>query len=94
MATIAEKYDIVDGVLKLNCEGGKYEIVEAATPEVVRRFHQIRIECHHGLGNIIDRLREAGFSAEFTGPRRIVGLGDQPRLMDLGYVRARRQAQP
>lgn len=55
-------------LLKMDCEGAEYEILDAATDDDLRRFRRMVIEYHEGPGlpggkAVLDRLRRAGFEA-------------------------------
>ncbi len=58
---IVKKNKIEDGVLKLDCEGGEYEILLPANDNVLRAFREIIVECHKGTEPIKQKLENAGF---------------------------------
>ena len=59
---IVKKYNIKEGVLKMDCEGCEYSIILNADNAVLRRFNQIMVECHYGYKNIEKKLKDAGFN--------------------------------
>ena len=63
---IVKKYNIKDGVLKMDCEGCEYPIILNANNDVLKRFNQIMIECHYGYKNIERKLKYAGFKVSYS----------------------------
>ena len=62
----SEKLDQCD-LLKMDCEGGEYAILEHTSRHVLRRFKRIMLEFHlfhpgHSLRRIEHCLEECGFS--------------------------------
>ncbi len=60
--TLVKDYEILDGILKMDCEGCENEVFEKITPNVLRRFAQIEIEFHFGPTTILSILQDAGFN--------------------------------
>ncbi len=81
-----EGLDVVD-VLKLDCEGGEYDILLNSPPAVIARVQRIVMEYHEGAGghthaDLVTSLNGAGFAVQvFPNPVH----PDQ-----LGYLRASR----
>jgi len=76
----------VCNLLKLNCEGGEYEILLKAPKETLRRVRKISMVYHLGLHNycpdqIVAGLRQHGFEVNHTPPYDELG----------GYLYAKRQ---
>jgi FkbM family methyltransferase len=61
-------------LLKIDCEGGEYDILPLAPLELLRRVHHIVFEFHmftgyeQKLDSILENLRNAGFLVETKGP--------------------------
>jgi FkbM family methyltransferase len=63
-------------LLKIDCEGGEYEIFEGISDEVLSNIGAIIMEYHNvegkSVGSIQDRLADSGF--RFTSPKRHQGV--------------------
>lgn len=70
---ILKKYDVSDAILKLDCEGCEYDVIENATPVVLNTFTDILIEYHFGIQDIVIKLRRAGFKVNVSPRSRHVG---------------------
>ncbi len=66
--TVAERYCKGESVLKIDCEGGEYDIILNASERTLRRFKRIIIEYHDGCGGLRRKLEEAGFRIEYSRP--------------------------
>lgn len=53
-----------NAVVKIDCEGGEYEIIRHAPISTLRRCKQILVEYHYGEQFIPKMLEEAGFSVK------------------------------
>ena len=63
LTEICNNYNIVDGVLKMNCEGCEYDVI-LRTPEMtLKKFSQILIQYHDGAEILIEKLSKIGFKA-------------------------------
>jgi FkbM family methyltransferase len=79
-----------DAILKLDCEGYEYGILQNATKKTLRSFGTIYVEYHYGYKDIIDTLKNAGFSVSHTRPRYgFKGFGK--KAMILGIIVAKRK---
>jgi len=55
-------------LLKVDCEGGEFEIFGASSLDVIRRARRIVLKFHRVVGepqDLIDRLEESGFAVGF-----------------------------
>ena len=68
---IVKKYNILQGVLKMDCEGCEYESIPHAKDDTLMSFDKIYIEYHNGLDEIKSRLTSIGFSVYASKPRYI-----------------------
>ena len=75
---VVNAYDLVDSVLKMDCEGCEYEVILDAEPSVLRRFTAIEIEFHNRPCRLVEKLRSCGFKVIYSHWGKI------------GYVRAYR----
>ena len=85
LKAIVEKYNLNDAYLKMNIEGGEYEILNNSDTETLRKFKWIAMEYHHGKENIIKRLEPIGFTiSEYVDAKK------QPNGMITGRILATR----
>ncbi len=49
---IINKYNIKNAVLKIDCEGCEYKLINKASANTLKKFDEIIIECHYGYKNI------------------------------------------
>ncbi|MDE1869308.1 MAG: FkbM family methyltransferase [Candidatus Micrarchaeota archaeon] len=85
---IADRYDLKDAALKIDCEGCEYPIILDADENTLRRFSSIMIEYHYGYANLASKLKSAGFSVEQTKPRLMPGPNGW--WMHMGMITARK----
>ena len=78
-----------ESVLKIDCEGAEYEIIESVEESTLRQFDQILLEYHYGLGHLVERLARAGFDISVTGPE-ITYSAHGGGLMQAGLILGRR----
>ncbi|GAB6944287.1 FkbM family methyltransferase [Vulcanisaeta sp. JCM 14467] len=62
LRTLVKEYGVSNGILKMDCEGCEYEVINSAEPETLRAFGQIIIEYHKGSEPIVTRLKNLGYS--------------------------------
>ncbi len=61
LTELCNRYNISDGVLKMNCEGCEYDVI-LKTPEItLKKFSQILIQYHDSAENLIEKLSSIGF---------------------------------
>jgi FkbM family methyltransferase len=65
---LVRDWKINDGVLKIDCEGYEYEIVEGASISILRKFRSIVMEYHYGFRSIEEKLKKSGFAVRHTNP--------------------------
>lgn len=56
--SIIEGYNIVNGVLKMNCEGCKYQVFNHTDGDTLKVFKQVVIEYHDGARPIAGLLKD------------------------------------
>tara|TARA_B100000029_G_scaffold318156_1_gene310563 strand:- start:3614 stop:4606 length:993 start_codon:yes stop_codon:yes gene_type:complete len=66
---IIEKYKIPkDSILKIDCEGCEYDIIENAEDETLLHFSQIQLEYHSGYKSLKRKFESIGYEVKFTQP--------------------------
>lgn len=81
---------VSDAVLKLDCEGAEYEILQETPTEVLRHFSRILVEYHYGARELVQHLNAAGFHVEFKPPTRVPRPDLGIEAMYVGYLFASR----
>ncbi|MEM3829960.1 MAG: FkbM family methyltransferase [Conexivisphaerales archaeon] len=61
LKTLLQKYSIDDAVLKMDCEGCEYGLLDEEC-SVLSKFNRIAMEYHLGPEKIIDKLKKCGFA--------------------------------
>ncbi|MBU0527645.1 FkbM family methyltransferase [Candidatus Micrarchaeota archaeon] len=86
------KLKIKDGLLKIDCEGGEYQIILSAPNEILRNFNEIIIEYHYGYLDLKNKLECAGFSVKMLGfPFRRYNPHSSNSNMTVGILHAKRK---
>jgi hypothetical protein len=83
--TLLNTYDIKEAVLKMDCEGCEYNLLNEEV-EVLKRFKRIQIEYHYGYRRLCDYLKN-DFDLKHTKPQK--GSNN----MKQGYIFAKRKTQ-
>ncbi|MEM3771622.1 MAG: FkbM family methyltransferase [Candidatus Micrarchaeia archaeon] len=89
LKTIANMFDLQNAVLKMDCEGCEYHLLNE-DPETLNIFSQIQIEYHYGYKNLIEYLSEAGFDVDYTNPSRYYNKEAENPNMEIGMITARK----
>ncbi len=55
-------------VLKMDCEGCEYTLINRKELDILKRFDEMIIEYHHGYERLLPVLHAAGFETEHTAP--------------------------
>lgn len=61
LSLIADRYGLNGAALKIDCEGGEYDIILKSKRETLRRFSGILIEYHYGQSRLVRKLKDSGF---------------------------------
>jgi FkbM family methyltransferase len=88
--TLFNKYDIREAVVKMDCEGCEYALLNE-DEKVIRKIKQFQIEYHYGYERLINKLREWGFDVEYTEPKKVYNPDAENPNMELGYIYAKRR---
>lgn len=81
--TLLDKYSIDSALLKMDCEGCEYNLLDEDN-DTLRRFKRIQIEYHYGYERLKNKFEEAGFKLKYTEP--VVGANNEE--MHIGYIYA------
>ena len=81
--TLLDKYSIYSALLKMDCEGCEYNLLDEDN-DTLRRFKRIQIEYHYGYERLKNKFEEAGFKLRYTEPV----LGANNENMHMGYIYA------
>ena len=66
---IIDKYSIPKcSILKIDCEGCEYDIIENISSEVLAYFDYIQIEYHQGYRNLKEKLESYGYDVRISKP--------------------------
>ena len=88
LKTLVNRYNIKDGVLKMDCEGCEYNLINE-DEEVLKRFSRIQIEYHYGLQTLVNKLESCGFSVENSKPTKR-NSDALERNMNMGFIYAKK----
>lgn len=90
--SLVEKYAVSNGILKIDCEGWEYDILESASNELLRKFEYFIVEYHYGYEALEKRFISAGFEVSHTEPAHIHVPERQGKYADMyvGMLFARR----
>lgn len=83
---LIERHKVNDAILKMDCEGSEYEIIDGASRNSLRRFTHMQIEYHYGYKPLESRLRESGFKVSHTLPNLVYNIHASRRVTRRGYV--------
>ncbi|MCL4323214.1 MAG: FkbM family methyltransferase [Candidatus Thermoplasmatota archaeon] len=70
LRTLISKYDVFTGILKMDCEGCEYYLIDEDS-EIIKKFKMIQIEYHYGYEKLVNKLVESGFKVHYTLPKKI-----------------------
>lgn len=82
---LVEKYNLSNCVLKMDCEGCEYNLLNEDN-SILARFSQIQIEYHHGYTELVEKLRNVGFNVNFTKPKTFFALKHIDPTQLTGYI--------
>ncbi|MEM3830012.1 MAG: FkbM family methyltransferase, partial [Conexivisphaerales archaeon] len=88
LKTLMSKYNIDSGILKMDCEGCEYNLLNE-DDETIKKFSMIQIEYHYGYEKLVNKLNELGFECKYTGPKKNYNRSAN-KMMISGYIFAKR----
>ena len=71
---IVKEHNIIDGALKMDCEGYEYNIIDGASDKTLLAFTDVVIEYHDHPKNLPNRFKHLGFKVSLTKPDNWLGL--------------------
>lgn len=89
LGILARKYKLKDAVLKIDCEGYEYEIIDSADAQLLKRFKTIVMEFHYGSRSLEEKLSKAGFKVRHTVPFYVRKIDDKVDVL-CGFLYAER----
>ena len=94
LQNILKEFNIVEAVLKVNCEGCEYGLFLDEQCDVIRKFKEIFIEYHYGKETLVSKLEQCNFQITVSRPIRLVEPNkhnekENPTLY-FGYIYAKR----
>ncbi len=87
LKTILKDYNIDKAILKMDCEGCEYNIINEDN-NTLGKFKMMQIEYHYGYEKLKNKLEEAGFNVTYTKPR-IFFDKDAKERRSAGYIYAK-----
>jgi FkbM family methyltransferase len=87
LKTIISTYDITCGILKMDCEGCEYNLLEESC-DTLRIFKMIQLEYHYNQGGLVDKLESCGFKVRLTEPRKMTNKTALNPNCKVGYIYA------
>jgi len=88
LKTILNDYNIDNAVLKMDCEGCEYNIINEDN-NILKKFKRIQIEYHYGYEKLKDKLEDAGFNVTYSEPRKSFNKNAIEHNMLIGYIYAK-----
>lgn len=88
---IVKRYDINNGILKIDCEGCEYDIIANSRKETLQRFDEIFVEYHYGYINIERKLKDCGFRVGHTVPAKMINMQLNNPTMYVGFIKAKKE---
>ena len=93
LGTLLNQYEIKDAILKMDCEGCEYNLLDE-DEEGLRRFRMIQIEYHYGYQKLKEKLEKCGFTVKCTEPVNFYNSEASNPNMVVGYIYAEIKQQP
>ena len=86
---------VEDGLLKIDCEGWEYDILNSTSDELLRKFEYVVMEYHYGFEEAENRLKKAGFEVSHTKgvPLHVPERHGKYAYMNIGMLFAKRATQ-
>lgn len=87
LKTIFEKYNIKNALLKMDCEGCEYNLLDEEN-ETLGKLSRIQIEYHYGYERLKEKLENAGFNVSYTEPKKVYNENARETDMYIGNIYA------
>ena len=88
LKTILKDYNIDNAVLKIDCEGCEYNLLNEDN-NTLKKFKRIEIEYHYGYKNLKDKLEDAGFTVTYSKPKKHFNKDATEPYTVMGYIYAK-----
>ena len=92
MNHVVDELKIADAVMKIDCEGCEYDVINPSNIELLKRFSHIIGEYHYHYGSLKKTLEDAGFSTWFSRPDPFYSPVNTPKECWIGLFRASRRS--
>jgi FkbM family methyltransferase len=79
---LIKKYNIIDGVIKMNCEGCEYDVIINTPNEILNFFSHMIIQYHGGHQTLMKKLEDSGFIVTFESYSEFKGQIFAEKKMD------------
>jgi len=90
LKTLLSMFNIKEAVLKMDCEGCEYNLLNEDR-DTIRRFKRIQIEYHYGYEELYNYLKDNNFDVKYTKPKSEYNSYASNPNMKLGYIFATRK---
>ena len=90
LKTILSMFSIKEAVLKMDCEGCEYNLLNEDR-DTIRKFKRIQIEYHYGYEELYKYLKDNNFDVKYTEPRSGYNPYASNPNMKSGYIFATRR---
>jgi len=90
LKTLISMFNIEEAVLKMDCEGCEYNLLNEDR-DTIRRFKRIQIEYHYGYEELYKYLRDNNFDVKYTESRSSYNPYASNPNMKIGYIYATRR---
>ena len=90
LKTILSMFNIKEAILKMDCEGCEYSLLNEDR-DTIRRFKRIQIEYHYGYEELYNYLKDNDFDVKYTEPRSEYNRYASNPNMKIGYIYAIRR---
>ena len=83
---IVDRFKIpFDSILKIDCEGCEYDIIENTPTEILSQFSSIQIEYHSGFHDLKHKLESIGYNVKVTKPHATDVINSLFNFKSKGY---------
>lgn len=89
LQTIVHNYSIEDAVLKMDCEGCEYALLDE-DPRYLMPFSEMVIEYHYGYEKLVNFLKKCGYNVTYTDPVYSFNTQAQDPHMKYGIISAKK----
>jgi len=87
LKTLFNKYEIEEAILKMDCEGCEYNLLDE-DEDILKRLRMIQIEYHYGYEKLKEKLEKLGFKVKYTEPKLYNVHAANPNMV-VGYIYAK-----